>query len=117
MIDLSFLKEITGNDPAAIVTFLQDFLNDKEQFEGMFAQSRKEQDHLKVRQAAHYFASSAKVLGISTLQKELETLETLASRKEWTAMDEKMKVIRDIISTAGAEINMFLNRKDGGSGI
>lgn len=75
LVELSFLREVTGNNPTLIKEFLNDFLIEEEEFENTIHEYIINQDVASIKKAIHRFKSCIKVIGMPTLNAHLDLME------------------------------------------
>jgi HPt (histidine-containing phosphotransfer) domain-containing protein len=95
-LDLSYLKEITGDEPALMKEFVEMFLNQLKESKVLFIEAFQLKDATQIQQLAHKMKSSFGVLGVDTrLLAELEK-EIKEGKVFEDVQDQAKELIQDL---------------------
>lgn len=82
MIDLSYLNDITDEDPVAKSQLIELFINQSQEITENFLNAQKKGDVDEIGRIAHLAKSTSKVMGIFDVSEKMQELQELVDRHE-----------------------------------
>lgn len=81
-INLSYIREIVGEDPVMLKEFIADIVNQMDETDHLLQQHIQNRDLDGLAKTAHRLKSSLQVIGATPLASKLSELETLAANAQ-----------------------------------
>jgi|SRR5690554_6923686 HPt (histidine-containing phosphotransfer) domain-containing protein len=105
-INLSYIKEIVGEDPVMLKEFIADIVSQMEEADRLFQQYIQQRDLDGLAQTAHRLKSSLQIIGATSLASKLNELETIATN---TRLPQDIISVHEVIKVLSENCRAKLN--------